>query len=428
MLDLDDMLRTASREPQPGGPPPGGFDELQRRLHPPAQTGLNAGYLGLSVLLAVVGLTCWYLLASPRQPLNDLPATLPATVRQRSVPPVAADAGLSRITEGSPAHTVVKRPPVSPVGPPNDSDIQVAAAQASTSGARPTDSRQSQKAAATPASTSPRPVAAKTVTTRRIKELTAPPIAPLQRNAEIVPSSITVAEAIEPRSAGQWDVRLNVYPNPARRSSYLDYYTGEPPAGNSYNSTAYVVDGRLRLLYWAGTVNNITRYVQPIGQLQVARYTRGGLTYGLGATYFHQRKYPEKSVMRQLGEEAFTYVAYTDVELRMWLLAANVGYVFPTNSRWKPWVHGGLQMALRSVKREERQVLDTKNRNTWSQSSTTTLAYPAFGEETWIVPNAEVGIQYRLSTHWAAGLSVGAAPGSYADINPTLGAELHFRW
>ena len=424
MLDLDNMLRRASREPQPEGPPPGGFAELQRRLHPPAHPGILTGFAGLSALVAVVGITAWWLIVSPERPAEEVPAT----VLQPTAPPVAANELRGPVVRFE-SLGAASRAAVYPVASPNHRPAEAAAETGSPTAAAIADSRRAVAAEADrPALPPSHPGAPPPVVTRRIALLTFPPLLPLRRGLDIDPPAVSVPERIEKRSAGQWDLRLNVYPNPARRNNYLNYYTGERPATSSYSSSAFVVDGKLRLLYWAGTVSNTARYLQPIGQVQVARNTRGGLTYGFGTTYYRQGRYPERSILRQLGQETDTYVAYTDVDLRMWLLAANVGYVFRTNSRWKPWVHGGLQMALRSVKRENRQVLGIDAGNTWTQSAATTRTYPAFGKETWVVPNAEVGIQYRLSTHWAAGLSLGAAPGSYADINPTLGAELRFRW
>ena len=415
MPDLEDMLRRGSREPQPDGPPPGGFAELQRRMVGSPPPNALPVYLGVPLLLVVLGLACWWLIAPADRPVDDGPLPPPPAAFPAASPPVAADAA---------------SPYVPAAARPGTDKTRFAGSEAlpQTGDASAPPGKVTPKSATPPALPPVHSTDVASAPPSNVDRLPATSILPLFREPVIVPPAVTVPETRKSRPAGQWDIRLNVYPNPAKRDAYLEYYADEPPVSSSYGTNAFVMDGKLRLLYWAGTVRGIDRYFQPIGQLQVARHTTGGLTYGLGATYFQQGVYPVKSILRQLGDVPGRYVAYNGVDFKMWLLAANVGYAFATGSRWKPWLHGGLQMALRSVQVEERRLLGVETANTWVQESTTTLAYPAFGSETWVVPNLEVGVHYRLSGHWLVGLSLGAAPGDYADIQPTLGADVRFRW
>ena len=417
MSDLEEMLRAASREPQPEGPPPGGFAELQRRLGRSPATGMPWGYLGLSLLVVLVGVLYWGLpaAAKPGTPTGSPDSSAPALYRDPAPTPTPAPTMDSRsVAASAPSRTAGSQPNLSSDASPAVAGIhgRPVVPKSSEPLASGIDAPQPDSRPAVPPPLSPLPKL---------------PLDPIASQFAVTLPAIVVQQRIQARLAPRWDLRFNFYPNPAKQRKIVDLYSDEPPGGSSW-PTEFVTDGNLRLLHWTGQLNAIGRYVQPIGQLQIARLTSSGMTYGLGATYYRQGPYPDQMVRRHAGDGIHRYVAYTDEDFRIWLLAANVGYTFPTASRWVPWIHGGLQFAVRSRDWEESRLLDGEGTATWPQSTTTTIDYPAFGEATWVVPNLEAGILYRLSGHWLAGASIGAAPGDFADIQPTLGAEVRYRW
>ena len=417
MSDLEEMLRAASHEPQPEGPPPGGFAELQRRLGPSPATGMPWGYLGLSLLVVVVGVLYWGLpaAAQPGTPAGSPDSPAPALYRNPTPTPTpAAEMDSRSVAASAPSPTLRSQPIHASQASPAGTGLPVRPVVPKT-GEHEASRIDAPQLAARPAVAPP------------LSPLPGLPLDPLALPLAVTLPAIVVPQRMQSHSAPRWDLRFNVYPNPARQSKTVDLYRDEPLGSSSWPNE-FVTDGNLRLLYWTGQVNEIGRYAQPIGQVQIARLTRSGITYGVGATYYHRGKYPEYKVRRYAGDGIHDYAAYTDEDFRMWLLAANVGYTFATASRWTPWVHGGLQFAVRSRDWDERRLLGEGGGDTWPQSTTTTVDYPAFGSDTWVVPNLEAGIMYRLSGHWLAGASIGSAPGDYADIQLTLGAEVRYRW
>lgn len=414
MSDLEEMLRAASREPQPEGPPAGGFAELQRRLGRPPTPAVPWTYLGLCTLLVVLG-TVFYL--APAEPIPDSSPSAP--YRAPLPAPTGTPDPAGYMPTRSVAATAPSQPPRSrPVGQADVSRVAVGMS------GRPFESQGSEPLASRPDASRPE---ARRATPSPLSPLPGLPLSPLASPLAVTLPAVAVPQRIRPRARPQWDVRFNVYPHPARQNHFAELYREEPPMGNSYPKD-FVIDGKLRLLHGTEQINETGRFLQPIGQLQITRHTRNGMSYGLGATYFRNGPYPEQRIRRHAANGLNRYVAYTESDFRMWLLATNVGYTFPTASRWSPWIHGGLQFAIRSRERVENRLLEGDGTDSWPQTTVTTINYPMTGNGTWVIPNLEAGILYRLSGHWHAGASIGTAPGDFADILPTIGAEVRFRW
>ena len=414
MSDLEEMLRAASHEPQPEGPPPGGFAELQRRLGPSPTTAMPWAYLGLCALVVVMG-TMFY-----PAPAGSIPDSSPSVPYRAPLPaPTGTPDPAGDMPTRSVAATAPSQPPRSqPVG---QAGASTAAVEMS---GRPFESQESESPAFRPDASQPE---ARRSTPSPLSPLPGLPLSPIALPLAVTLPAVAVPQRLRPLARPQWDVRFNVYPHPAKQNHLAELYREEPPMGNSYPKD-FVIDGKLRLLYRTDQINETGRFLQPIGQLQITRHTRNGMSYGLGATYFRNGPYPEQKIRRHAANGLNRYVAYTESDFRMWLLATNVGYIFPTASRWSPWIHGGFQFAIRSRERVESRLLDGDGIESWPQTTVTTINYPMTGNGTWVIPNLEAGILYRLSGHWLAGASIGTAPGDYADIQLTLGAEVRYRW
>ncbi|PPK87793.1 hypothetical protein CLV84_0746 [Neolewinella xylanilytica] len=412
MLDLEDILRQGSQEPQPGGPPPGGFTELQRRLgQQPAAGAPWLVYFLTLLLFAVAGLAYWSYPteeSTDAKPATTLPALEDGTDLQARNLPATRDsetkAEVGRFTElkrGNLPETVRHRVFLQPTD---------TLAAIRTTVYRPAE-----------AVTPPLP----SRSTRSV-----PTVPSLRYAAErpILPPVVSsVSPVLQPRR-GTWDLRLNLYPNPREPQTSVQTYADEPSVITTQGATGFVVDGQLRMLYQLADLGVSPVKLEPVLQLQLHRRTRAGITFAVGATHFRSDYLLEKAARRFIVEEQDQYVAFRESRFRMWLVSFNAGYEFPTSGKWKPWVQGGIQLALRTMEQDEYRLSTRLNAAGWTQTSSRVVSFPLTTGQDWLIPNAEAGILYRLTGHWLAGLSVGAAPGDYADIQPTLGAEVRFRW
>ena len=409
MPDLEDMLRQGSEEPQPGGPPPGGFAEIQRRLgRQPAAGSPWPVYLLTLLTLAVAGLVYGSYTtedSTSAEPVTTLPVdAAPQASDYSASGEFQTDAGHRRSieTKGSnPREAVRQRIPVRPT-------LTVPTI-------RTTVNR--------------RPDAVEVSLTVRTAR-SVPSLPSIQYSAErpiLPPMASSTRPVLEPRR-GTWDLRLNLYPNPREPQTSVQTYADEPSVVTTQGATGFVVDGKLRMLYQLADLGVSPVKLEPVLQLQLHRHTRAGITFGVGATHFRSDYLLEKAARRFIVEEQDQYVAFRESRFRMWLVSFNAGYEFPTSGKWTPWIQGGIQLALRTMEQDEYRLSTRLNAAGWTQASSREVRFPLTTGQDWLIPNAEAGVLYRLTGHWHAGLSVGAAPGDYVDIQPTLGAELRFRW
>ncbi len=112
--------------------------------------------------------------------------------------------------------------------------------------------------------------------------------------------------------------------------------------------------------------------------------------------------------------------------MELLLLSADAGWTFRPQAKLQPWVGVGVQLALASWERGEKYLVRDNERYLQSRSKDT---YNYLGTSRFpLLPTLELGLQYRLSAHWSAGLNVGAVPNGQILIRATPGAEVRFRW
>ena len=424
MRELEEYLREASHRPLPEAPPAGGFAALRQRMVQPHRE--PAFYRSLLWVLGVLVAASGLLYLSPggeQRPSPTLTAFAVAT------PSVAGDQVQKKAESyaHAPVWVSLRRAEVSRSVDQEQTSFRAQSALR-TDSSSPVLSSAPNFPTLRPVAT-PRPA---------IKHLIRPVVLPVvpteSRNPfdtlpAINPPTLLydAAEPLTQGDRGHWDVGVALYGTPFRHGGYTTEWSETEDPMFPGSGRSFVLDRQQAVTLYAEDYHLLAYGVlHPVGLLRLHRQTSRKLRYGLGVTYFRGTDDNAKAVAALRPTASGRYFTSDRVYTNLLLFSADVGWTFRPQARLQLWVGVGVQLALVSWERGETYLVRDDERYLQSRSKD---SYNYLGASRFpLLPTLELGLQYRLSARWSAGLNIGAVPNGQVLIRATPGAEVRYRW